>query len=40
VASATFCDVSAVRRVFTDAAAPVEMIEKLADMGIEVTGHG
>ncbi len=40
VASATFCDVEGLARVFTDAAAPADMVASLQGMGIEVTQHG
>ncbi|MFO7533526.1 MAG: DeoR/GlpR family DNA-binding transcription regulator [Candidatus Limnocylindrales bacterium] len=40
VASATFCEVEGLTRVFTDTAAPAAMVEALQQMGIEVTQHG
>ena len=40
VASATFCEVVGLTGVFTDAAAPVAMVDSLRGMGIEVTQHG
>lgn len=40
VASATFCEASAVNHVFTDTRAPAGMTRSLTDMGIEVTQHG
>ncbi len=40
VASATFCGVEGLTRVFTDAAAPAGMVASLQGMGIEVTQHG
>jgi DeoR/GlpR family transcriptional regulator of sugar metabolism len=40
VASATFCEVTRVKHVFTDDGAPEEMASSLAGMGIDVTQHG
>jgi DeoR/GlpR family transcriptional regulator of sugar metabolism len=39
VASATFCEVEGVVRVFTDRSAPADMTSTLEGMGIEVTQH-
>jgi len=40
VASATFCEVEGLTRVFTDEAAPADMVGPLQEMGIEVMQHG
>ena len=40
VASATFCEVTGLTRVFVDDQAPADMVQQLRQMGIEVTQHG